>query len=233
MARSPRYLMVPTRRNRSPLRFLPWLLALVGWAGVVALTMDDIPFLSPATRSVQQGEDGTGTPRDGEPRADEGLDEEGPGQSWPSPVAVEVDLIHPAYPLALAGDPGWDYHKTLKVDLTGDGREETVHLIAQVDRTRRSDRDEFAWDDGHVWQLYVEEEGHVTHLFSQWVQIGEIRAAAVDPLLAPDRRGLLLLSLEGAGVGVYRLDYRGPGDFTTFELMQVPILAEVGPAGPR
>lgn len=148
------------------------------------------------------------------------------GEGAAPPAERTVDLVDPAYPLARAGDEGWDYHRMLTADLNGDGRMEIVHLIARVDRYAPGPNG-FAWDDGHVWQVYVEDgDGGVTYLFSRWVQLGELRIASLDPFVEPETRGLAIIALEGARVALYRVDYRGTGDFDTIEVAGMPILAE-------
>lgn len=216
-----RYTLSSYGRPPSPWRrVLPWLFALIGWAAAVALALGydallgiDLPLPGREVR-LADGGDGPGAA----PAADDELPSE--------PSERVVNLIDPAYPLARAGDPGWDYHRMLTTDLNGDGRLEIVHLIARVDRYAPGPNG-FAWDDGHVWQVYVEDgDGEVTYLFSRWVQLGELRVASIDPFVEPESRGLAIVALEGARVALYRVDYRGTGDFDVVEVAGVPILAE-------
>lgn len=229
MRNRPRYLVAYSRRRTPRGSLLAWILALAGWT---AAALFGLGYLAPLDTFVPPGEERTevtGTPAPAhEPPGQ-------PGGDAPAATTVPqgrpVNLVHPGYPLAHAGDEGWGLHHRLVADLTGDGRPETVHLIARVERSTR-DPSGFAWDDGHLWQVYVEDpDGPTTHVFSRWVQIGTVRAGLIDDSARPDLRGLAITTLEGAGVGLYRIAYRGPGDFDAFELVHVPLLAEAGPSG--
>jgi len=116
-------------------------------------------------------------------------------------------LIDANYPVASAGDPGWEYAFSAEVDLDGDGAAERAVLVANVSLHRG----EPAWDDGQVWQAYVlEPDGTRTTIYSQYVQIGEVVAAI--SLSPPDGRpAVLLTERTGAGVRVFEIGYGGPG----------------------
>lgn len=226
----PRYLVAYNRRRTSRGAALAWILALAGWAAAALISLG---YLSPLDTFVPPWEQPGDVAEPPEPVEDVSAEPEGRG---PDPdfqtvqLGRPVNLVDPGYPLAHAGDEGWGLHYRLVADLTGDGRPETVHLIARVERSRW-DASGFAWDDGHLWQVYVEDaDGSTTHVFSRWVQIGTVRAALIDDNARPDLQGLAITTLEGAGVGLYRIAYRGPGDFDAFELVHVPLLAEAGPA---
>lgn len=132
---------------------------------------------------------------------------EAPGE----PVGTEasLDLIDPAYPQPLQGD----YRLTAVADVDGDGQEEQVVVLAAVDRVREdpdaSPVDEFAWDDGQPWQVYVEEpDGSRTYLFSRFVQLG-----AVDALVDPDNRRIWIVVKTGVGIDVYEVIHEDPDGY--------------------
>lgn len=146
------------------------------------------------------------------------------GVSLVTDVGERVRLVLERYPSARAGDPGWDLHRTLVVDLNGDGRNETVHVLASVER---ADTGDFMWDDGHVWNVYIEDEdGQVTEVFRGWVQLGELRVRSLDPFADNLGPGLLVLKEEGAGITMYRVFYDGPGLVRTEKLAGVSTWSE-------
>src|SRR5690606_19634901 len=102
---------------------------------------------------------------------------------------------------------------TARVDLDGDGREEQIVVLAAVELVRDGGEfpgiDDFAWDDGQPWQVYVEEPGgQRTYLFSQFVQLGTVEA-----LVDPDAARIWIVVQTGAGLDVYEVIYEGPGDY--------------------
>src|SRR5438046_90801 len=64
-----------------------------------------------------------------------------------------ADLIQVRVPEAAAGDSGWQYARRASVDLDGDGKPESVVMIADVTLDKRGRP---LWEDGHRWQVYVE-----------------------------------------------------------------------------
>lgn len=156
----------------------------------------------------------------------------------PSPAVVPddipsaeqpVDLVSQFYPSAAVGDEGWDYHRVLTEDLNGDGREETVHVIANASRYG-SRPDDFSWDDGHIWNVYIEDaDGRRTDVFRGWVQLGTLRVRSLDPYSDDGTRGLALLLEEGAGIKLYRVVYDAPGELTTTQLAHVLTWNEAQP----
>ena len=133
-----------------------------------------------------------------------------PGVLQAPPAAdAGLDLVDPAYPQPLPGD----YRRTARVDLDGDGREEQIVVLAAVELVRDGGEfpgiDDFAWDDGQPWQVYVEEPGgQRTYLFSQFVQLGTVEA-----LVDPDAARIWIVVQTGAGLDVYEVIYEGPGDY--------------------
>ena len=119
------------------------------------------------------------------------------------PTDDSVNLINAQYPVHIAGDQGWDYAKTLPYDLDGDGAEEKLMLIANVQWVDAQST--FAWDDGHNWQVYVEEsDGTRTYLFDNWVQMGKLQA-----MVESDTHDVLLQVQSGTmGLMLYRVTYQ-------------------------
>jgi len=128
-----------------------------------------------------------------------------------------VNLVSPHYPPAAAGDPGWDYHKTLTADVDGDGVAEKVHVVTNA--FWMPEQQEFGWDDGHPWHVYVDEpDGDRTYVFSNWVQMG-----VLDVILDAESPGLYIVSSRGGGLTIYRVSYRGPGETEAVLAFQIPL----------
>lgn len=129
----------------------------------------------------------------------------------------EVNLINPAYPPAVGGEPGWEYHQVLTADLDNDGVEERASVTTNA--FWLPDEKEFAWDDGHPWHVYVEEpDGTRTYLFSNWVQMGQL-----DVILDREGPGLFIVYRRGGGLIIYRATYQGPGQFRTTLAFEIPL----------
>lgn len=98
--------------------------------------------------------------------------------------------------------------------------------------------DTYAWDDGHVWHVYVEEPtGERTSIFSQWVQFGRVDGLLAR--LAPDQTQdiLLIVTAPAFGVDIYAVAYQEPGRFRAVEAYAVEteggIVSEPTPDEPR
>jgi hypothetical protein len=118
------------------------------------------------------------------------------------------DLIQSRVPQAVAGDSGWAYQQSVTADIDGDGRDESVVLIADValDATGRP-----LWEDGHRWQVYVREpDGAITRLYARFLPNGKLTAELVMPP-SGTALGLVLLEQTPDHIGVYEFSYRGPG----------------------
>jgi hypothetical protein len=121
-----------------------------------------------------------------------------------------VDLVH-GRPAA-AGDEGYEYHQVLKSDLDGDGTDETAHLIASVQKLAP---DDWGWEDGHTWHVYVEEpDGHRTYVFSDWIQFGTLDAH----LISPGESTLAIQHDSANAFGLYCAQYLGPGKVQSTKL---------------
>lgn len=125
-----------------------------------------------------------------------------PAEAEPEKPAVQtVQAINQNYPLARAGEAGWDYHKELKADLDGDGAEEALTVIARI--AWDAQHQDWMYDDGHNWQVYVTEpDGKVTYLFNDWVQLGKL-----DVLLVENNQ-IVIIRRTGPGIWIYRTTYR-------------------------
>lgn len=149
----------------------------------------------------------------------------------PRPVPLQqdrpVNLLDPRYPAATAGQQGYHYHESAAADLDGDGRAETVHVIARVERTGQPPPGDVAWDDGQPWQVYVEAAGGArTHLYARWVQLGRLRVMIGERGSKPV---LVILEEGGAGLALYQVTFGGQGQFQAVELAQVPVLDRATP----
>src|SRR5688572_2728651 len=76
-------------------------------------------------------------------------------------------LIDTGIPAAQAGQPGWVYTQRAQADFDADGQVETAVLISDVTLDKGGAP---LWEDGHRWQLYIEEPGgERTYLFRQFL----------------------------------------------------------------
>lgn len=133
-------------------------------------------------------------------------------------VAVEpVSLVDPALPLATAGQEGWHFQRTARANVDVDKDEERVWVIANA----LDNNGEPAWEDAHIWQVYIEEPtGERTYLFSRWVSFGSIEALFGTPE-ANEARPIVLIQKAATGVSVYRVYYRAQGQTQAQELLNV------------
>jgi hypothetical protein len=124
---------------------------------------------------------------------------------------------------AVAGDPGYAYHKHGKYDLDGDGVEETVHVIAKAVK----DGSEYSWDDGSPWHVYVEEpNGERTYLYSGWVHLGILD---VDFARRESRGANVMIHYEaGEEYNLYCADYLGPGQTHATDVMGYVVVGRAG-----
>jgi hypothetical protein len=130
-----------------------------------------------------------------------------PAQARASEIVIleessSSSLIDPAHPKAVAGQRGWGYYRSASVDLDGDGTREKIYLIANV-ATRRGHP---LWDDGHIWQVYVEVAGGVrTYLYSRFVQLGQLELM-VTPAERGLARNLLIVERTPYSVGLFEIN---------------------------
>ena len=134
----------------------------------------------------------------------------------PAAVVSAGGLIESRIPLAAAGDSGWTYQQRVRANLDADGTDETIVLIADVTSDSRGQP---LWDDGHRWQVYVEErDGRRTHVYARFLPMGKLTAN-----LSPSDSGgtaIVLLEETPHWLGAYVIRYQGPGRSTVPERFQ-------------
>lgn len=147
----------------------------------------------------------------------------------PAEQATAVDLVDQNYPPVAKNEPGWDYRQTVAADLDGDGANDTVVVMARVERSPDNPR-EYLWDDGQPWQVFVESpQGEKTPVYSRWVQIGQLKVL-IGEEKDDGKHDLVLLELAGAGISLYRVEYDGPKQVKSARLAAVPTVNQAGPA---
>ena len=133
-------------------------------------------------------------------------------------TSPSVNLVDPGFVLLEGGAVGWDYRRSFVADLNEDGRPETIEILARV--SRDSGRgDDYQWDDGQPWQVYVREGDQLTHIYARWVQLGHISVYVTDE---PHPR-LMIAEAQGAGYALYSVVYKGPGQFETTMVTEFPV----------
>ena len=131
-----------------------------------------------------------------------------PADTTPPPA---VQLIDSLIPQAVAGEDGWNYHRTAEVDLDGDGEAERVVLTARVELYRGRP----AWDDGQPWQVYVQEsDGRRTYVYARRLQLGSLTMRIAQPTDGGTPTIVLLEHLPDR-MSVYEATYSATGDVTT------------------
>jgi hypothetical protein len=131
---------------------------------------------------------------------------EGMAERNRQPDSVE-GMLDARVPAAKSGDPGWAYAQRVTADFDGDDKDETAVLISDVTLDRGGAP---LWEDGHRWQLYVEEsDGTVTRLYAKFIPRGRVTADVGIPSAGKE---LYIVVLEHAPdrMGVYEFEYRGP-----------------------
>jgi hypothetical protein len=118
-----------------------------------------------------------------------------------------VDLVDPGVAKVAAGEPHWDYRLEASADLDGDGVAERTVILANVGRDARGG---FLWDDGQLWQVYVEEpDGTRTYVYARFLQMGTLEGMTSP---GPGRTRLVTLVEQTPGAYIlYEVRYRGPG----------------------
>jgi hypothetical protein len=117
-----------------------------------------------------------------------------------------IALIESRVPRAAAGDSGWQYQQRASADFDGDGRAETAVLIADVMLDARGRP---GWEDGHRWQVYVEEaDGARTYAYARFLPMGKLTAELTRPDSGPPT--ILLLEQTPHALGVYEIRYAAP-----------------------
>lgn len=145
------------------------------------------------------------------------------GRVADSPVARVAAPIDSTISPAVAGEGGWNYVESTRVDLTGDGIPERIVLTARVEMYRGRP----AWDDGQPWQVYVEAaDGRRTYLYARRLQLGTLTMRVG---LGSDARPATIVLLEHLPdrYSVYEVSYRGPEEIA----VTLPFQRELDPHG--
>lgn len=122
----------------------------------------------------------------------------------PDSIASMLDARVPA---AKAGDPGWLYAQRVSADFDGDGDDETAVLICDVGLDAGGAP---MWEDGHRWQVYVEEkDGTITRLYARFIPNGKVTADVGIPSAGKELY-IVVLEQSPDRIGVYEFEYRGP-----------------------
>ena len=127
-----------------------------------------------------------------------------------------VTLVEPQRPLAVAGQDGYDFQQVATADFDGDGDAEQAVLIADAEVVNG----EPLWDDGHTWQVYVEEAtGERTHVYARFLQLGTLEAKTTD-VAAGQAPHILLIEQLPDSLGIYELHYHGPNNVQLAEFVK-------------
>ena len=131
---------------------------------------------------------------------------EGMAERNKQPDSIE-SMLDARVPTAKAGDPGWMYAQRVTADFDGDGQDETAVLISDVTLDNGGSP---LWEDGHRWQLYVEEsDGKVTRLYARFVPRGKVTADVGVPSAGKELY-IVVVEHSPERMGVYEYEYRGP-----------------------
>lgn len=138
-------------------------------------------------------------------------------------------LIDTAIPSAEAGQPGWVYAQRAQADFDADGQVETAVLISDVTLDKRGAP---LWEDGHRWQLYIEEPGgERTWVFRQFLPNGKLTADVVRR--ESGTRSLLIEARTPDRIMVYEVKYSGPEHLLLINNIQRPIEQGTFTGSPR
>jgi len=129
-----------------------------------------------------------------------------------------TNLIDSQQELVNAGTAGWEYQQSMTADLDNDGSTETIFILARVLKDPL-DPNEYQWDDGQPWQVYIQDGGDITRVYARFVQIGRLNVFVTDQ--EPPR--LVIAEREGAGYSLYAVRYKGPGRTHTTKLAGFPV----------
>lgn len=123
--------------------------------------------------------------------------------------AAPASPIDPSQPPAIAGQGGYNYKQVATADFDADGIAEQAFLIANAEVVDGKP----LWDDGHSWQLYIEEPtGERTYLFARFVQLGRVDVK-LGELVSGEKPHILVLEQWPMHFNVYDIVYREPQAF--------------------
>jgi hypothetical protein len=135
-----------------------------------------------------------------------------------------IDLVDPDRPLAVAGQPGWEYQRVAVADVDSDGKDEQVYIIANAPVTAGG---EPLWDDGQVWQAYIEEpSGERTYIFSRFIQLGTLEGMLAERA-SESGFDILLVQKTFMHLGIYSVQYQSPGTTRTTVLLDQNVYQHV------
>ena len=138
-------------------------------------------------------------------------------------------LIDTAIPGAEAGQEGWGYAQRAEADFDADGQVETAVLISDVTLDNRGAP---LWEDGHRWQLYIEEPGgERTYLFRRFLPNGKLTADVVRR--ESGTRSLLIEARTPDRIAVYEVKYSGPERLLLINNIERPIERRTFIGSPR
>ncbi|MBA2291389.1 MAG: hypothetical protein H0W15_02915, partial [Gemmatimonadales bacterium] len=122
-----------------------------------------------------------------------------------------VTLIDPGQAPAVADTSGWNYRRSASVDIDGDGEVERVVIAVRVEMVRGRP----AWDDGHQWQVYVEEPDSTrTVVYARRLQLGTL-TLRIEAGSGSGPRHIILVEHLPDLLAAYEVTYRGPSEFDT------------------
>jgi hypothetical protein len=146
-----------------------------------------------------------------------------PSSITPTPTDTSIDLLDPQIPDTIAGGERWGYQQSVTADLDGDGTAERAILIADVQRSGT----DLLWEDGHRWQLYIEEPDSTrTYLYKRFIQLG--KAEAVLARGADNRPAIILIERAPQQIAVYEIRYDGPAKGRATERLRREIYPQAG-----
>jgi len=138
-------------------------------------------------------------------------------------------LIDTAIPGAQAGQTGWVYAQRAQADFDADGQIETAVLISDVALDRAGAP---LWEDGHRWQLYIEEPGgERTWVYRQFLPNGKLTADVVRR--ESGTRSLLIEARTPDRIRVYEVKYSGPERLLLINNIERPIEQGTFTGSPR
>lgn len=119
--------------------------------------------------------------------------------------SADTSLVNPLLPVAVDSTNHWQYRKSTTYDLDRDGTQETITILANVEK---SPSGQLAWDDGQPWEVRIEEpDGTRTRALAQFVQLGKITGYITHQDGHPT---LFLLEQAGSGLRGFEITYSGP-----------------------
>lgn len=135
------------------------------------------------------------------------------------PDATIGALTDTTIPAAVSGQPGWVYSQKASADFDADGQAETAILVSDVPVDARGAP---LWEDGHRWQLYVEESGgERTWLFRQFLPNGTVTADVVRR--ESGTRSILIEARTPDRISVHEVKYSGPRRIGLLNSIERPI----------